>query len=151
MLKNLKIVEDLFDNDDFNIQEYEGYVYMTHIISTGQKYIGKKTFFHRTNVKLGKKELANLPITRGKRPSKKLVIKESDWKTYYGSSAEVKKIIKTEPKEGIVRKLLRLCTTKKELTYYECKYMFDYDVLLPNSGFLNDNILGKFFTKDLAV
>lgn len=144
-------VDDLINDESFDINEYEGYIYMTTILDTGRKYIGKKNFFHNTNVKLGKKELANLPTARGKKPSKKLVTKESDWKTYYGSAQEIKDSVKQYPKERITRTLIRLCKSKKELTYYECKYLFDYNVLEPNSGFINDNILGKFYSKDLVV
>lgn len=141
-------VENLINDENFNIEDYEGYIYMTTILDTNRKYIGKKNFFHNTNVKLGKKELANLPITRGKKPSKKKVTKESDWKTYYGSAQEIKDSVKQYPKERIIRTLIRLCKSKKELTYYECKYLFDYNVLEPNSGFINDNIQGRFFKKD---
>jgi hypothetical protein len=144
-------VDELINDKSFDINEYEGYIYITTILDTGRKYIGKKNFFHNTNVKLGKKELANLPTARGKKPSKKKVTKESDWKTYYGSAQEIKDSVKQYPKERIIRTLLRLCKTKKELTYYECKYLFDYNVLEPNSGFINDNILGKFYSKDLVV
>jgi hypothetical protein len=144
-------VDELINNESFDINEYEGYIYITTILDTGRKYIGKKNFFHNTNVKLGKKELANLPTARGKKPSKKKVTKESDWKTYYGSAQEIKDSVKQYPKERITRTLIRLCKTKKELTYYECKYLFDYNVLEPNSGFINDNILGKFYSKDLVV
>ena len=144
-------VDELINDESFNINEYEGYIYMTTILDTDRKYIGKKNFFHNTNVKLGKKELANLPTARGKKPSKKKVTKESDWKTYYGSAQEIKDSVKQYPKERIMRTLIRLCKTKKELTYYECKYLFDYNVLEPNSGFINDNILGKFYSKDLVV
>jgi hypothetical protein len=144
-------VDELINNESFDINEYEGYIYITTILDTNRKYIGKKNFFHNTNVKLGKKELANLPTTRGKKPSKKKVTKESDWKTYYGSAQEIKDSVKQYPKERIIRTLIRLCKTKKELTYYECKYLFDYNVLEPNSGFINDNILGKFYSKDLVV
>jgi hypothetical protein len=144
-------VDELINDKSFDINEYEGYIYITTILDTDRKYIGKKNFFHNTNVKLGKKELANLPTARGKKPSKKKVTKESDWKTYYGSAQEIKDSVKQYPKERIIRTLLRLCKTKKELTYYECKYLFDYNVLEPNSGFINDNILGKFYSKDLVV
>jgi hypothetical protein len=144
-------VDELINNENFDINEYEGYIYITTILDTGRKYIGKKNFFHNTNVKLGKKELANLSTARGKKPSKKKVTKESDWKTYYGSAQEIKDSVKQYPKERITRTLIRLCKSKKELTYYECKYLFDYNVLEPNSGFINDNILGKFYSKDLVV
>ena len=106
--------------------------------------IGKKNFFHTTNKKLGKKELLEIPITRGKRPTKKQVVKESDWKTYYGSSTEIKSL----PKEEMLRHVLKLCKTSKQLTYWETKYLFQYNVL-EDDRYINDNILGKFYRKDL--
>jgi hypothetical protein len=137
-------VEDLINDTNFNIDDYCGYVYMTYHDLTGRKYIGKKVFHHTTTKKLGKKELIEIPVTRGKRPTKKTVVKESDWKTYYGSNTEVKSL----PKDEMFRIVLRLCKTKKELTYYETKYLFDYNVL-ENDIYMNDNILGKFYRKDL--
>jgi hypothetical protein len=142
-------VENLINNENFNINDYEGYIYMTSFLDVNKTYIGKKNFFHNTNVKLGKKELENLPVTRGKKPSKKKVTKESDWKTYYGSSQEVKDLLKITPKDRVIRSVLHICKSKKELTYYECKYLFQYGVLEPESKYINDNILGKFFKKDL--
>ena len=137
-------VEDLINNPDFNINEYIGYIYVTMHMPTGRKYIGKKNFFHTTNKKLGKKELAEIPVTRGKRPTKKQVVKESDWKTYYGSATEVKSL----PKDEMNRYVLKLCKNKKELTYWETKMLFQYNVL-EDDRYINDNILGKFFRKDL--
>ena len=137
-------VEDLINDSNFDINEYIGYIYVTLHIPTGRRYIGKKNFFHTLNKKLGKKELAEIPVTRGKRPSKKSVTKESDWKTYYGSSTEVKSL----PKDEMTRYVLKLCKTSKQLTYWETKYLFQYNVL-EDDHYINDNILGKFFRKDL--
>jgi hypothetical protein len=144
-------VEDLINDPNFNINDYEGYIYMTSFLDINRAYIGKKNFFHKNNVKLGKKELAALPVARGKKPSKKLVIKESDWKTYYGSAIEVKENIKKYPADRIIRSVIRLCKTKKELTYYENKYLFSYAVLEDPSRWINDNIEGRYFSKDFVV
>lgn len=145
VLENNKKVEDLINDPTFDISQYHGYIYITIHPKTGRKYIGKKAFFHTTNVKLGKKELANLPVTRGKKPTKKQVIKESDWRTYYGSAVEIKKL----PNEELERYVLKLCKDKKELTYWETKLLFVYNVL-EDINFINDNILGKFYSKDLG-
>ena len=75
---------------------------------------------------------------------KKVVVKESDWKTYYGSNTEVKSL----PKDELKRYVLMLCKNKKELTYWETKYLFQYNVL-EDDRYMNDNILGKFYRKDL--
>jgi hypothetical protein len=139
-------VEDMINDPSFDFTKYYGYIYMTVHTKTGRSYIGKKAFQHTTNKKLGKKELSEIPVTRGKRPSKKVVVKESDWKTYYGSNTEVKSL----PKDELKRYALRLCKTKKELTYWETKYLFEYNVL-EDDLYMNDNILGKFFRKDLEV
>ena len=139
-------VEDMINDPSFDFTEYYGYIYMTVHTKTGRTYIGKKAFQHTTNKKLGKKELAEIPVTRGKRPTKKQVIKESDWKTYYGSANEIKLL----PKDEMKRYVIMLCKTKKQLTYCETKYLFQYNVL-EDDRFINDNILGKFYRKDLEV
>lgn len=143
-------VDDLINDPTFNTDDYYGYVYMTTNLENGRKYIGKKIFKHTINKKLGKKELAALPTQRGRTPSKKKVIKESDWKTYYGSADEVKQWAKSTSSDKLIRVILRLCHSSKELTYYETKYLFDYDVLTNDTVWVNSNILGKFFPKDLA-
>lgn len=139
-------VEDMINDPSFDYTEYYGYIYMTVHTKTGRSYIGKKAFQHTTNKKLGKKELAEIPVTRGKRPTKKQVIKESDWKVYYGSANEIKSL----PKDEMKRYVLMLCKTKKQLTYCETKYLFQHNVL-EDDRFINDNILGKFYRKDLEV
>ena len=139
-------VEDMIQDPSFDITEYYGYIYMTVHAKTGRSYVGKKAFQHTTTKKLGKKELAEIPVGRGKRPSKKTVVKESDWKTYYGSNTEIKSL----PKDELKRYVLMLCKTKKQLTYCETKYLFHYNVL-EDDRYLNDNILGKFYRKDLIT
>ena len=91
-----------------------GFIYEVTHLPTGRKYLGKKQLISVTNKALGKKELAEIPVTKGRRPTKKLVTKESDWKTYYGSATEIK-LCKPE---DMTRQVLRLCRSKKELTYY---------------------------------
>jgi hypothetical protein len=136
-------VEDLINDPLFDINQYHGYIYLTINTITGFKYLGKKNFFHSSQKKLGKKELESLPQGRGRKPTKKLVIKESDWKNYYGSSNQVKQT----PKENMVRYVLKLCKNKKELTYWETKLLFTLEVL-EHDEYINDNILGKFYRID---
>ena len=45
--------------------------------------------------------------------------------------------------------ILRFCSSKKSLTYYELQEQFSHDVLGDELA-LNDNLLGKFFRKDLV-
>jgi hypothetical protein len=142
-------VEDLINNPEFKPEDYEGFVYMITFLDTGRKYIGKKNFLNKTNKKLGKKELAAIPVTRGRRPSKKKVIKESNWKEYFSSSSKVIEEVTKHKPERVERSILKLCKTSKELTYYETKYLFDYNVLSNQEIWMNENILGRFFPKDI--
>ena len=138
-------IEDIiqFPNNTF------GFVYMTTHKPTGKSYIGKKVLFHNQKKKLGKKELAALTGIVGRRPSYKLIVKESDWKTYYGSQTDIKKLLVEGKKDEFERIILKCVQTKKQLTYFEIKYQMLYQVLEKPEEFFNDNILGKFFTKDL--
>ena len=110
-------------------------------------------YFER-NVKIGKKELQALKEERkakgigGRPPSKKKVIKESDWKTYYGSQTEIKELVKNGKESDFRREILKFVNSKKHLTYFECKYLFIYEVLENNDEYINDNILAKFYSRD---
>lgn len=113
-----------------------GFIYQVTHMPTGKKYIGKKQLLsYRT-----------LPPLKGERKKRK-VIRESDWKTYYGSHPEVKKLVK-ESKEDFHREILQLVQTKKQLTYYELVHLVKNDVL-EKEDYYNDNLLAKFFRKDL--
>ena len=102
----------------------------------------KKSLIYNLKKKLGKKEKA-LYEGKGRPPTFKRVLKESDWKTYYGSHS----FIKEANKEDLERKILQVAYNKKELTYLECKYQFVLEVL-EDKKYLNDNILGKFYDRD---
>ena len=127
-----------------------GFVYMTTHKPSGKSYIGKKVLFHNQKKKLGKKELAALTGVVGRRPSYKLIVKESDWLKYYGSQKDIKQLLLEGKKDEFERTILKMCFTKKSLTYFEIKYQMLYQVLEKPDEFFNDNILGKFFTKDLS-
>ena len=126
-----------------------GFVYITTHKPSGKSYIGKKVLFHNQKKKLGKKELAALTGVVGRRPSYKLVVKESDWLKYYGSQSDIKQLLLEGKKDEFERTILKMCPSKKSLTYFEIKYQMIYQVLEKPDEFFNDNILGKFFTKDL--
>lgn len=125
-----------------------GFVYMIKHIETEKAYIGKKILQNTTKVKLTKKELAEYEGVVGRRPAYKLAVKESNWKSYWGSNKYLKELYETEPKENFERHIIVCAPTKKLLTYYEVKYQMVYQVLEKPDEFYNDNILGKFFTKD---
>lgn len=136
--------------EDFGETTPYGFIYITTHIPTGKKYLGKKSLFHTLNKKLGKKELSQQPITRGRTKTTKQIIKESDWKTYYGSEETIKQLIKEGKQNEFTREIIQLVYNKKLLTYFECKYQFMYSVL-ESEEWMNVNVLGKFYKKDFAV
>jgi hypothetical protein len=136
-------------SEEFNPQDYFGFVYKITNLTNSKFYIGKKYFYHTSNVKLGKKELAALPVTRGRKSTTKQVIKESDWRSYWGSSKELQQDVKELGAEMFECIILKLCKDRKELTYYELHYQCTNECLLSYNSY-NDNILGKFFRKDLV-
>jgi hypothetical protein len=143
-----KYKEQIIENiEDFGEETPFGFIYIVTHVPTGKKYLGKKSLFHTLNKKLGKKELAQQPVTRGRAKTTKQIIKESDWKTYYGSEDFIKTLIKENKQNEFTREIIQLVYNKKLLTYFECKYQFTYGVL-ENPEWINSNILGKFFTKD---
>ena len=148
-LYNNKVVESI---EDFGDNPPFGFIYITTHIPTGKQYLGKKSLYHNIKKKLGKKELALLPTLPGRKPTTKKIIKESDWKTYYGSEDFIKAKIKDKKHEEFSREIIQLVENKKLLTYFECKYLFKLGILEPENGenWLNNNILGKFFKKDFA-
>jgi len=126
-----------------------GYVYQTTHIPTGKKYVGKKTLIYNQKKKLGKKELA-LHEGKGRPPKFKIVQKESDWKTYYGSHKFIKEEIKKGNQADFKREILQPAYSKKELTYLENKWLFCLEVL-ESDEYLNDNIEGRYFKKDFDM
>lgn len=121
-----------------------GFVYKITNTQTGKFYIGKKILESRTKKPLTKKEQSewNKP---GRIPKKKLVVKESDWQNYWGSSKPLLEELKSG-KDKFTREIIRVCYSKKELSYYETFFQFEYRVLHVDS--YCENILGKFFRKD---
>jgi len=140
-----KVIENIeeFPQDTF------GFIYIVTHKPSGKSYIGKKSLFHNVKKKLTKKEIAE-QTGPGRKSATKVVAKESDWKTYYGSAKPILELIKGGKQEEFTREILQLVPNKKLLTYYECKYLFEYGVLENPEGWFNDNIQGRFFTKDFA-
>lgn len=124
-----------FDSD--MIGDYVGFVYLITNLDNDKKYIGKKWFW----------STKKLPPLKGKK-RKRTVVKESDWKQYYGSSEEVKLLLEQLGKDNFKREILRLCKTKGECTYYEAKLQFDFDVLL-RDDYYNEFIGCKIHSKHL--
>ena len=125
-----------------------GFIYKIFHNETGKFYISKKQLMSKTNVKLGKKEIAALPTQRGRTPSKKLVVKEADWQNYWGSNKPLLEELKLG-KDKFTREILMICFSKKLLTYWEAAFQIKENVLLIDS--YNDTILGHYYKKDFII
>jgi hypothetical protein len=139
--------KEMLNISDFPDETY-GFVYRIIHLPTKKSYIGKKILQNTSKVKLGKKELKEYEGVVGRRPSYKLAVKESNWKTYWGSNKYLKELYEVESKDNFERQIIMCAPSKKLLTYYEVKFQMVYQVLEKPDEFFNDNILGKFFTKD---
>jgi hypothetical protein len=142
--------EEMSSIEDFPPSTF-GFTYRIIHIPSGKAYIGKKVLQFTRKAKLTKKDLALYEGIKGRKPSFKKVTKESDWKDYWGSNKYLLELLKSEPKENFKREILTLARSKKLLTYEETKALFVYQVLEKPEEFFNDNILGKFFTKDFDI
>ena len=122
-----------------------GFVYEIVSRETGKRYIGKKQLYsYHTKVS----KVFNESTKRWNKV-REVIATESNWKDYFGSSVEVKDLIKQEGKQNFKRKILALASSKKELTYLELAYQCKNDVLT-DSLYINSNILGKFFRSDFS-
>jgi hypothetical protein len=116
-----------------------GFVYeITNIIS-GRKYIGKKVFYNRVKK----------PPLKGK-TRKRVSVKQSDWKTYYGSNKELNEDVINHGCVNFRRVMLQTCRSKGECSYYEAKLQFDNQVL-DSYDYYNEWIMCKIHRKHIGV
>lgn len=127
-----------FEPTEEELSQWQGFVYMITERSSRKKYIGKKFFWSRRR----------LPPLKGK-TRKRIVIKESDWKSYYGSSEDLKTLVEKTGDDNYYREILKLCKTKGECSYYEAKEQFERDVLL-RDDYYNEFIGCKIHSKHLS-
>lgn len=109
-----------------------GFVYQIRNLVTQKKYIGKKQCI--TTLKR--------PPLKGKK-NRRLELKETDWKTYTGSSAELNQDIEKYGKNNFEFTILYFCDSKWELGYREIKEQIEKDVILREdfyNGILNVRI-----------
>jgi len=148
IFSNINGIYKEYDNiEDFGDPLPFGFIYITTHENSGVKYLGKKVLFYNVKRKLSQKNIKE-QTGRGRKKTHEIKIVESDWKKYYGSSSIIKELLEKHPKEEFTREIIDFGINKTHLTYLECKYLFKYGVL-ENNEWLNDNILGKFYSKNL--
>lgn len=115
--------------------EYEGFVYLITNTSNGQKYIGKKLAKFKTTK----------PPLKGKK-NKRRGYKESDWKTYWGSSDRLNEDVAKLGEDNFTREILYLCKGRGEMSYIEAREQFDRRVLETDeyyNGIINVRVGGS--------
>lgn len=101
-----------------------GFAFVYEIIhrETGRKYIGKKQFLYRKR----------LPPLMG-RERKRVKYVETDWKRYWGSSAQFTSEVQANGEDAYVRRILHICPSKSTAAYLEAHeqmtqgVFFDYE------------------------
>lgn len=109
-----------------------GFIYEITNTVNNKKYIGKKQCIR----KYKKQPLKG-------RKNKRIELKESDWKTYSGSSKELNEDILKYGKDKFKFLILHTCSSKWELGYREIKEQIGRDVILRDdyyNGILNVRI-----------
>lgn len=125
-----------FSLPDEELEKYVGFVYLIQCTkgdACGKKYIGQKLlWFKRKGTKTN-------PKTKVKRTVRKVV--QSDWKSYYGSSEELKSDVARLGKDAFSREILRLCRTKGDMNYIELVEQVDRKVILKDDYY--NSFVGK--------
>ena len=99
--------------------EHECFVYLITSLVDGRKYIGKKTL---------KSRITKPPLKGKKR--KRRIVKESDWRTYYGSSDALNAEVLLHGVDNFTREVIHWCESKSEASYMEAYEQMMRHVLL---------------------
>lgn len=103
-----------------------GFIYLITNLTNGRQYIGQKVF----TSKRVKKPL------KGKVNKRRSTV-ESDWRTYWGSSQELKDDVVKLGESNFKREIILLCESKALMNYEEARLQFEYDVLRYPEKFYN--------------
>ena len=119
----------LYEGEEFEsekIGDGVGFVYEIEDKSNNMIYLGKKKFW----------STRRLPPLKGQKRKRK-VVKESDWMEYYGSSEEVKSLVEEFGGERFERRILRICYSLGEMSYWELWHQMTKHVLLNPDKYYN--------------
>lgn len=119
----------IYDREKYDPLDYQGFCYIITQISTGKAYIGRKYVYSSVKGKLAK---------------------ESDWRSYFGSSKHLHADIEKFGVSDFRREILVFCKTRGETNQMEVELQFKNEVLrarLPNGerAFWNNSIANKWF------
>ena len=113
----------------------EAFVYLITNKSNDMKYVGKKLAKFKTTK----------PPLKGKK-NKRRGTKESDWKTYWGSSDRLNADVETLGEDNFTREILHYCPSRGIASYLEAREQFERRVLETDdyyNGIINVRIGGS--------
>lgn len=139
-LKTLKTKpeNERLDRYDRNLAEAKLKRLIKNRVSDKEKKIKQRIISYKEKIK---KRQAN------KKGVKRRSIVESQWRDYYGSNDIIKGLVAEGYENRFKRRILMLCKDKWDLSYYEAKLQFNYDVLLKEE-FYNGYVSVKLYTKN---
>ena len=116
-------------------EDCEAFVYIITNLINHKKYVGKKLAKFKTTKK---------PL-KGKK-NKRRGTKESDWKTYWGSSAQLIDDVEKLGEHRFTREILYYCPNRGTASYLEAQEQFERKVLETDdyyNGIINVRIGGS--------
>ena len=121
-------------------EDCEAFVYLITNLIDHKKYVGKKLAKFKTT----KKPLKG-------RKNKRRGTKESDWKTYWGSSERLIADVEKYGEDKFTRQILYYCASRGVASYLEAKEQFERKVLEVDdyyNGIINVRIGGSNILKE---
>jgi hypothetical protein len=130
-------------NDDLITElpeDCEAFVYLITNLTNDRKYVGKKLAKFKTTK----------PPLKGKK-NKRRGYKESDWRTYWGSSDHLNNDVAELGEEKFKREILYYCPSRGVASYIEAREQFERRVLETDdyyNGIINVRVGGSKILKE---
>ena len=121
-------------------EDCEAFVYLITNLTNDKKYIGKKLAKFKTTK----------PPLKGKK-NKRRGYKESDWRTYWGSSDHLNADVLELGEDKFRREILYYCPSRGVASYLEAREQFERRVLETNdyyNGIINVRVGGSKILKE---
>jgi len=130
---------EVFTGTEEILRKYAAFVYIIRNLTESKSYYGKKRIWfvqHKRKIR---------------RRNRIKLVKESDWRTYWGSNDKLKSDIEKYGEQNFSREILRFCSRLSEANYWELKYQVDNDVLFYPDRFYNSYIGSRISRKQLGI